>query len=116
MISIVGTWCIVFIVQDDLQETEDGQNEYNQYPFDLDRVGYKKILMAIPYMLIEKGNVCPCRVTFGRQLFYYFSAPGPIEYFKCDSKTIVFEDQTVLLKKIKTETRPKELSTINRFH
>ena len=62
--------------------------------------------MTIPYMLIEKINVCPCCVNFGSKFFTYFSAPGPIEYFKCDSTNIVFEDQTVLLKHFKTETRP----------
>ena len=61
---------LYYIIQDDLQETEDDQNDSNRYPFDLDRVGYKKIVMAIPYLLIEKVNVCPCCVTFDRQLFF----------------------------------------------
>ena len=42
------------IVQDYLQETEDDQHVSNQYLFDLDREGYKKIVMAFPYMLFEK--------------------------------------------------------------
>ena len=53
---------------------------------------------------------------FDNQFFYNFSVPNPIEYFKCDSKPIVFKDQTLLLKHLKTDTRPEEHSTINRFH
>ena len=72
--------------------------------------------MTIPYILIEKVHVCPCCVKFDWKFFSYFSAPGPIEYFSCDSKNIVFEDQTNLLKHFKTETRREESSTINQFH
>ena len=72
--------------------------------------------MTIPYMLIAKVNVCPCCVTFGRRYFCYFLTPGQIEYFTCDSENIVFEDQTILLKHFKTETRSEEVSIINRFH
>ena len=41
-----------------------------------------------------------------RNCFSYFSAPGSIDYFTCDCKNIVFEDQTILLNHFKTKTRP----------
>ena len=80
------------IVGEDMQDTESDQPETSQHPFDLDREGYKKIIRAIPYMLIEQTHVCPCCVKFDNQFFYNFSVPGPIEYFKRDSKPIVFKD------------------------
>ena len=50
-----NSWQMLYcIVEDFLQETEDDQHESSQYPFDLDREGYKKIIIAIPYMLVEK--------------------------------------------------------------
>ena len=99
------------------EEFEDDQNESEKYSFNLDRDGFKKLVMTIPYMLIEKNNVCPCCVKFSSKFFGYFSAPGPIAYFTCDcNNNVVFENQTFLLNHFKTETRVKEDSTINRFH
>ena len=49
-------WELLYcILQEDLQETEDDHHESKQYPFDHYREGYKKIMVAIPYMLIEKS-------------------------------------------------------------
>ena len=59
---------------------DDDQGTYSQYPFDLDREGYKKIIRAISYILIEQTHVCPCCVKFDNQFFYNFLVPGPIDY------------------------------------
>ena len=64
---------------------------------------------------MKKTNVCPCCVKFSSKFFVYFSAPSPIEYLKYDSTNIVFEDQTVLLKHLKTENRPEEFPPLIDF-
>ena len=66
-------------------------------------------------MLIKKVNVCPCYVKLDNYFFYKFLVPGSIEYFKRDSKPIVFKDRYYLLQHLKIDTRPEEYSTINRF-
>ena len=106
-----------YTLGEDLHDAmDDDQFANSQFPFDLDREGYKKIIRAIPYMLIEQTHVCPCCVKFDNQFFYNFLVPGPIDHYKCDSKPIVFKDRTSLLKNLKTDTRPEKHSTINRFH
>ena len=78
------------ILGDDLHDAiDDDQFANSQFPFDLDREDYKKIIRVIPYMLIEQTHVCPCCVKFDNQFFYNFLVPNPIDYFKCDSKPIV---------------------------
>ena len=48
-------WNMLYaVVGEDLQDTEDDEFRNSEYPFDLDREGYKNIIRAIPYMLIEK--------------------------------------------------------------
>ena len=39
---------LYYILKDVLYETEDEEMEMSKYPFDYDREGYKKIIMAIP--------------------------------------------------------------------
>ena len=109
----LDSWLMLYyIIQDVLHETEDDQMKMSKYRFDHDRKGYEKIIMAIPYMLIEKFNLCPCCVIFGSQFCNNLSAPGSIEYFKCDNKIIVFANQSALLQQLKTYTRPEEYSAI----
>ena len=51
----LDSWLMLYyIIQDVLHETEDDQMKMSKYRFDHDRKGYEKIIMAIPYMLIEK--------------------------------------------------------------
>ena len=83
---------LYLILENNMNKMEDDRKESEKYSFNIDRDGYKKIVMTIPYMLIEKNHVCPCCVKFGWKFFSNFSAPGPIEYFTYDSKNIAFED------------------------
>ena len=57
--------CLYTIFEDDMDEIKNDKMESEKYPFTLDRDGYKKLVMTIPYMLIEKVNVCPYCVKFG---------------------------------------------------
>ena len=38
-----------------MDDVDNDKEVFKKYPFNLDRDGYKKLVMTIPYMLIEKG-------------------------------------------------------------
>ena len=47
--------CLYTTLENDIDEMENDQHDSEKYPFNLDRDGYKEIVMTIPYMLIEKN-------------------------------------------------------------